>query len=390
MKLLKVAEGFEQAYKQTCIDRNQHRLLPTAISIAGAEILLLIFQFIRFGPSLFKLDYFYVYTCTTLICLVFSAIFYKYRKKRESKFDMLKIQKLYMVALLIIAIATASLELLYNEHESIVFIAFVFFIATMGHFDLVFINILSGLGWLVLMILSFVTIESPEVMLSLMLNLSFVCLVCGIISFPFYNERIEKFNQKILIEEQNRELLHTNAQLEQLNMQLKETAETDALTGISNRFMFNKNIQTAFEYSITSKEAISVIMIDIDEFKIYNDYFGHLQGDKCLIEVSRAIAQCLKRSGDRVFRYGGEEFIVLLPRADETGASLITNRIIKEVEQMKIPHVVGDGVVTISAGIHSMVPDKNDSYMDLISKADQALYKAKSSGKNKYVVYKEL
>lgn len=179
-------------------------------------------------------------------------------------------------------------------------------------------------------------------------------------------------------------LISVSNDLENANDELQKLANADGLTGLANRRIIDEYLDKETARSIRSEQPIAVIMIDIDNFKLYNDTYGHLAGDSCLKKVSKVLKNSVRRPEDLVGRYGGEEFCVVLPNTDMTGASFVAERIRSDVEELNIPHAkstVGS-VVTLSVGISNRVPGSKSTATQLLSDADKALYKAKSAGKN--------
>ncbi|MDR0326615.1 MAG: diguanylate cyclase [Oscillospiraceae bacterium] len=171
---------------------------------------------------------------------------------------------------------------------------------------------------------------------------------------------------------------------------IERLSRLDQLTGIPNRRSLDQQMVVDWGLSIREQLPLALLMMDVDKFKVYNDTYGHLQGDVVLQMVARTFAQALKRSGDFAARYGGEEFCVLLPNTDIEGALLIAEQIRKDVEDLIIPCSDGSTTkVTISIGAHSLIPTKEDSIPGLIEKADQALYAAKESGRNRVCRFTE-
>ncbi|NRR31849.1 diguanylate cyclase [Oxalobacteraceae bacterium] len=168
---------------------------------------------------------------------------------------------------------------------------------------------------------------------------------------------------------------------------MRELTLTDALTGVANRRSFNETIDNEWRRCARSSLPLSVIMIDIDHFKRYNDHYGHQAGDLCLQQVSAAMKRCAARPHDLLARYGGEEFILLLPQEGLAGAEVVAQRILDEVRRSAIPHAASDtsGLVTVSLGIASVTPpaDGTDP-VNLIRTADACLYRAKQNGRNRY------
>lgn len=180
------------------------------------------------------------------------------------------------------------------------------------------------------------------------------------------------------------ELRAAQRTLEMQNRSLEVMALQDGLTGLANRRQFDNALQSEFQRAMRVKSTISLIMIDVDHFKRYNDLYGHQAGDECLKKVSTAIKGSLHRGGDLAVRYGGEEFSVLLPETEFEGVLVIAERIRLAVFALSILHEGNEtGVVTISVGIKCLNPVAgHDSALELIRGADKALYSAKASGRN--------
>ena len=160
----------------------------------------------------------------------------------------------------------------------------------------------------------------------------------------------------------------------------------DALTGIYNRRFLEENISRIIESLSHSKGLLSVIMLDVDFFKRYNDTYGHSKGDECLRFVAIAMMNSITRESDFVARYGGEEFIIILPNTDEKGARIIAEKVLKNVRECDIPHESNDvaDYVTVSIGVTTCNVDATSNGEDYIKRADEALYKSKNGGRNRY------
>lgn len=165
---------------------------------------------------------------------------------------------------------------------------------------------------------------------------------------------------------------------------LESMASIDGLTDINNRRRFDEILETEWHRTMRESAALSLIMIDIDFFKKYNDLYGHASGDDCLRAVAQALKKSIKRASDNVARYGGEEFAVILPGTDNESAAMIAERIRSSVESLKIPHGQnkGNDYVTISLGVATVFPLQNTNPLMLIKAADRFLYQAKDEGKN--------
>ena len=171
--------------------------------------------------------------------------------------------------------------------------------------------------------------------------------------------------------------------LDQLHT-IERLSMIDQLTDLPNRRNFDIRLNQEWDRALREKKSVSILMMDIDRFKNYNDVHGHQQGDVALKAAANAFKQTLKRPGDFAARWGGEEFAVLLPNTDSHGARDVAEQIRRHVEDMEIPRK--DGLktkVTISIGTKTEVPVRNSSYEGFISGADEALYRAKETGRNK-------
>jgi diguanylate cyclase (GGDEF)-like protein len=185
------------------------------------------------------------------------------------------------------------------------------------------------------------------------------------------------------------QLLELSQELARANSELQKLADADGLTGLANRRTLDNYLEREVARAIREAHPISVIMIDLDHFKAYNDHYGHLAGDNCLKQIAAVLRREIKRPGDLVGRYGGEEFCAVLPDTGHEGVRHIAEHIRHEVKKLAIPHS-GNGkrkVVTLSLGVVTHIPDPSFPVTRLLSDADKALYHAKQSGRNRVEVY---
>jgi diguanylate cyclase (GGDEF)-like protein/PAS domain S-box-containing protein len=176
--------------------------------------------------------------------------------------------------------------------------------------------------------------------------------------------------------------------LQQANQQLECLVITDGLTQVANRRRFDEYIKQQWNQLAREKSPISLILCDIDSFKSYNDTYGHPTGDGCLVQIAQAINHSIKRPADLVTRYGGEEFAIILPHTDETGAIHVAITVQNQVRQLQIEHLASnvENYVTLSMGIACTIASHNSSPQNLIAAADQALYQAKQQGRDRYCI----
>lgn len=193
-----------------------------------------------------------------------------------------------------------------------------------------------------------------------------------------------------------RELAEERAQLEQrveertaelknVNERLQIASETDPLTALSNRRAFSKKLEQEFLRLRRSGGLLSLIMLDIDHFKRFNDTYGHLEGDECLIRVAAVIAEAIHRPYDLAARFGGEEFIVILPETGREGAMKVALMIQEGVAALSIPHATSEtaGYLTVSMGVITAVPFREDKPLTLVDIVDGIMYRAKNTGRNR-------
>jgi len=183
-----------------------------------------------------------------------------------------------------------------------------------------------------------------------------------------------------------------NAALASANHALQALVLQDSLTGLSNRRHFDRGLDQEFRRAIRTGTPIGLIMIDVDQFKQYNDTYGHQAGDACLRAIASTIPRLVNRPGDIAARYGGEELALLLPGTALAGARAMAERVAQAVHDLAIPHAGSDhGIVTISAGVEAFVPVRDlDNEAELLEHADMALYAAKHAGRDRVMCYSDL
>lgn len=197
-------------------------------------------------------------------------------------------------------------------------------------------------------------------------------------------ERLKKYSHQLEVKVAER-----TAELEKANQELYRMATLDGLTLVANRRHMDAFLDTQWQQHCLTQQSLSLLLCDIDEFKLYNDYYGHQAGDDCLKQIAQLLSRAAARPRDLVARYGGEEFVIILPDTDLIGACQVAERIAAETKQLSFPHAHSavQSYVTLSVGIVSMTPHPEMTWERLIAMADQALYQAKRSGRDRYCVY---
>jgi two-component system chemotaxis response regulator CheY len=182
----------------------------------------------------------------------------------------------------------------------------------------------------------------------------------------------------------HRQVADFRAQLEQANLELLDRSLTDALTGLGNRRRMDADLARAHAWALRVGRGYAVTMFDIDHFKLYNDHYGHPAGDEILRQVGRCLEQTV-RAGERIYRYGGEEFLLLMTDCSVGDANTAALRVREAVADMAIPHEARPSappMVTVSGGVSYWASEPDVSVSELLQRADEALYLAKSAGRN--------
>ncbi|HEX6592686.1 MAG TPA: diguanylate cyclase [Moraxellaceae bacterium] len=203
-------------------------------------------------------------------------------------------------------------------------------------------------------------------------------LVCLFVAAVREDKDRVTFLQSVLLDMEKEEVGRLNGELTRL-------AQQDSLTGLANRRHFDHSMDLEWERARRQQAPLSVILIDVDHFKAYNDHYGHLAGDDALMRVAEQIGLATRRPGDLAARYGGEEFVLLLPDTYADGAEDVARRLLAAVDALGLPHAASPtlGHVTLSMGIATGVPGAQ-GWDQLIAQADDALYQAKAGGRHRY------
>jgi len=220
----------------------------------------------------------------------------------------------------------------------------------------------------------------------------FMGLLLGVALLLLSREVTFRRREQQLLEDRNRDLeqlvLQRTEALALANRQLTQLAGEDPLTGLGNRRSFEEALDRAWGLARRQRQSLALAMVDVDHFKAYNDGFGHPAGDGCLRAVAQQLRDGLRRQGDSVFRFGGEEFVLLLPDTAADQALHCCELLRRQLEDQAMPHPLG--VVTISVGVAaSRLEGEDDGATDLLARADAALYRAKREGRNRAMLAEE-
>ncbi len=389
-QVTRIPDALQDEFIEACDSRNLSFFYPFAIVLAAAQAFFIVFQSIRFGADVLKLNYFYIYISAFTVGVVYTFIFSRYKKHPEKQRPFL-LDLFFVLSLIGISLGTSVIELYYGTTTNTMFIAMMFFVATMVHFKITYIWSLLTISLAIHTVFCFLATEITmnEKIGLLLNNLLLFCMFIPCAT-TLHNARVRSFSQQKEINETNITLKRANIKLEQLNMQLEVSSKTDSLTGVLNRNAFNAALDLGWHRSLSLKDPVTAIMIDVDFFKNYNDRYGHIEGDNCLKSIAAAIKKSLHRHGDCVYRFGGEEFVILLFGADVTGSESIQARIVEAVADLGIVRDESGDLVTVSIGINTEVAAEGETPEGFIARADTALYYAKNHGRNKVVRYDDI
>lgn len=206
-------------------------------------------------------------------------------------------------------------------------------------------------------------------------------VVMALAAISEWHERIA-FLQSLLLTHQTEELKHLNDELDHI-------AHEDALTGIANRRSFDEVSRKEWDRGLRDQQPLTLLLLDVDFFKKYNDFYGHGEGDRCLHHIGQALKASIMRTSDVAARYGGEEFALLLPNTKASGGVQVAERVNAFIDGLAIKHEFSDVAshVTVSIGIATISANPSQSMADLLKQADIALYQAKANGRHQFVVY---
>ena len=340
-----------------------------------------------------------------VITIFFNAINWPFNILQADGISALLINKLFLKDLCQLSITLLFVLLTgffskKNKDSMLLFICYLFIIL---HYFLLAYNILVDENFLFLQfffastfLYTFVPDFKPKIFISILVLWYF--LVTGLLAYKnqlyvFGNPQVLAINifiialLRIFYYNSKVETFIDTFKINKLNEELEALSMTDELTKLNNRRSFLNYFDMIWKQSRRLQLPVNVLMLDVDYFKKYNDSMGHLQGDRALIAIAQCMKNQIKRDTDFIARFGGEEFVCLLPYIEEKAAENFAKALVQSVENMKIYHPMSEisKYVTISVGMASIVPEEQNSQTQLLDEADKALYEAKHSGRNRVV-----
>ncbi|MBN2040339.1 MAG: diguanylate cyclase [Spirochaetes bacterium] len=372
---LKFSKKLENIYQSEDLPERLNRYFITGIISTIIYNLLMITDYITF-PSLYQKIFlvrlvFLIPVMTAILLIPFAKSLHKY-------FDIIA----GVIAGILVLQAILILNMSYFSYTSFYNIAWLSLIPVILNV-VIRINFSYGLVYSIIvftvyLMLSYYKFSTIDILFNFVLYYFIITVISVVANFSVTRKKRDQFLYKLLFQIKS-------VSLEKANKELTRLSNTDDLSGLKNRRCFDNNIEHEWKNAIREKKPISLIFIDIDYFKKYNDHYGHQAGDSCIRLIADVIRQYSRRPLDLCARYGGEEFVILLPNLKTDDALKHAERIRESVAGLKIRHEYSEAshYVTISLGVAGLVPVKHSSPDLLIAAADKGLYKAKANGRNR-------
>ena len=376
-----VPDEYRSEFKQDTFKTNLFRAKLTAAGFMVIETILLVVLALTTREELGSVpNVYYVsaYIFMVLLMAAFLILFSRMEKTDNHSEKTMSATEFSFTSIILLRSAFMSLFDQMRDGQVGVYIAALFAIAVVPYIrPVVSLIIYAGVHLVFLSSLPYF-FHPAEKLPGVAISTSAYVALAWIISRTMYKSRVTNFISNKTIQKNNRELQEANQKLETLSF-------TDSLTGVYNRRKFYQLLRMEWKRGTDQCMPLSIIMVDIDHFKLYNDNYGHRSGDHCIREIGKLLASFIKRSSDMVARYGGDEFVIVLPCTGDKGACTIAENIRSAVEGLNIPHAfspVSDHV-TISLGVYTVVPSDDSSLKSFIEAADKALYRAKQADRNR-------
>ncbi|MDR2940136.1 MAG: diguanylate cyclase [Clostridiales bacterium] len=321
--------------------------------------------------------------CSVLYA-AFGYIFYKINKSNKTtqlnNYIVLSFMSLFiLMQYFLYYISTASSQSLFCFFAASAAVAL---LPAVNPATLIFLTA-SNLGVYLIVISKYYTALAGNIYLY---NSIFITVAVYFLAIYFYMSRINILISSKKMASFAENMAISNNKLNTLNSELEKMSLTDPLTKIGNRRYFEIETEKVWSHAMRSNTNVSFMLLDIDFFKLYNDYFGHPKGDQCLVAVAQAIKSSFLRKSDIIARYGGEEFAIILPCVNPEQANILANRLIENIRALKLEHPrsTASPYVSVSIGVSTVAPERGMDYKIYFTEADKALYLAKQTGRNKF------
>ncbi len=386
-KVRLTSELYQKEFNKNLDEMNVYRAKLTSLFFVIIEIMVLSLTLILRKDDLFRapeLYYILMYFGMLIVMLAFLGIFIILQKNAAGHGTAVQIAGICFSGFILAWCAGISLMDQLHSGQIMVYIVAVIAVAVTPVFKPRILTLLYLPIHIAFLMLLIYTHRSTEIPFGNIVNSTAFVIITWAIAYMRYNRQVAAFNNHKLIEEKNTELKKMNTELQEANKKLEILSQTDGLTGLLNRAMFDRTISLEWDRCKRQFVALSLIMVDIDFFKSFNDNCGHQAGDSCIRQVASALSGCARRASDSVARYGGDEFAVILPDVEEPDAGKLAEIMRKRVEDMAIPHEYSavSAYVTISMGVYTVTPSNELTIEEFIGNADKLLYEAKKQHNN--------
>lgn len=388
--LTSISDRYKKEFITSINGINVTRGKITASTFIVIEIFQLIILFIiSRGDFLGKNYIYYAVMYIFLICVmaIYLIIFIELEKNICKHRISIQIAGIIFTSIILIWCAGISLLDQLSSGQIIVYAISIIAIAVTPIFEPIILLMMYLFAHLLFILFLSHFQNSNTILISNYINSTTILIISWIISCIRYKSQVDDFNNRKIIQEKNDELEQLNKELGEANKRLEKLSQIDGLTGIFNRLMFDRTIKMEWYRCEFYCIPLSLIMIDIDFFKAFNDNYGHQAGDNCIRKVSEVLSTSVSNSSHIAARYGGEEFAVILTNVGKENALKFAEQLRKSVEELAIEHMYSSVSkhVTISLGVYTIVPSDMLSIERFIELTDEALYEAKKC-RNKVVM----
>ena len=369
-----IPENYKMEFKTETNLINLSRVKTTAITFIVLEVIIVIATLLyKKDAFLEQIGFYYLVMYVSLIIamIVFLLVFSRLRKNVSKNGRKILAWGITYSVFIVLWSAGISLMDQLTSGQIIVYVFAIIAIAVVPFFEPVILLVIY-LAVQSLFIGFLPLFHQTGMLFGNIFNSTLLIILSLIISRMRFKSRVQDFNNRMTIQEKNDELVKVNRELEIIS-------RTDSLTGVLNRLVFDKRMDAEWNRCKRHAIPLSLVMVDIDYFKAFNDNYGHQAGDESIKQVAAILAKCAKRSADTVTRYGGDEFAIILPHMYKKDALDLARVMRDRVFDLKIPHAYSScsEYLTISLGLHTMIPYDEISINEFIRTADIALYEAK-------------
>ena len=388
-----VPKKYQNEFKVESINLILERGKAAAITILCFEIFLLLLMLVTKKENILHSTSSYYASMYVVMIFVACSFLFIYRKIADKEFSIKHKRRIIIGYISFILYWSAAMSILDQMTYGQIL---VYIIAIIGIAEFTCLEPVILLPMFLSCQIAFVLVlpifqESTSESYGDIVNSTIFVLLSLVIARMLYKSRVESFLNRKTIEENNDELNEINQKLQEANETLEKLSITDALSDLNNRRKFEEAIALEWNRCKRHKVELSIIFIDIDFFKLYNDNYGHQSGDQCIRKIAKILKGASRRASDFVARYGGEEFVVVLSHIGKEEAYEAAESIRKDIENLEIVHDYSNisKFVTASLGIYTCIPTIDISIEEFIQKADKALYMAKKNNRNQVCVYKD-